>query len=305
MGEDFRNVLRRCAGLAVLALLLLPAVSACLQEPRRPDLSTREDFARSVMDAAVSGSVERVESLVNPGFINAGPEAQQLVDATRGWAPGSWQLGLSNDFPGVANVTASRDGQGPAVRFVISWGDERWALVLGELKNRPSGGAKPIGPGSDPKITGETASPGPTTGAPASPSLPAPPLQTPAACGGTATGSDALSCRSFTSTSGYARGQNMYWLTSAPLHVSFDKMNGLTMVVRMPCGVLNIPVSVDDFGLVPDPAGVAESADGCAGTESDHRSWARAYFKEPMVYHLDSSELVLTNELGQIRFKQD
>ncbi len=121
-----------------------------------------------------------------------------------------------------------------------------------------------------------------------------------------AAGLAALACRTFTSASGYARGQNMSWLTSTPLHLSFEPVNGaLTLVVRMPCGVLNVPVAADDFGLVPDRARMAESADGCAGPAADHRSWTSSYFKEPMVYRLDAAELVLTNELGQIRFKQD
>jgi hypothetical protein len=118
-------------------------------------------------------------------------------------------------------------------------------------------------------------------------------------------GAAALACRSFTSTSGNARGQNMYWLTSTPLHLSFDRTDGAAMVVRMPCGVLSVPVSVDNFGLVPDPARMVESADGCAGPDSDHRTWTSAYFKVPAVYQLESSELVLTNEHGQIRFTQD
>ncbi|MCX6500071.1 MAG: hypothetical protein NTU93_14930 [Arthrobacter sp.] len=313
MGDQLKNVLRRGVGAAALVLLL--AASACRAEPRQPDLSTREEFARSVMAAAVSGSVERVEGLVDPVFSNARPEAEQLVDSTRGWTPGSWQLYLSNDFPEMANVTASQNGQAPTVHYAISWSHERWTLVMGEPKNPPSGSAKPIGPGAKP--TGPSADPKVVAGAS---SVPATSTSTstpaPAACptrlagAGVspvpAYGAVALTCRTFTSTSGYARGRNMYWLTAAPLHLGFDRMNGaLTMVVRMPCGVLNVPVAVDDFGLVPDPARMAESADGCAGPDAEHRSWTSAYFKEAVVYHLDSSELVLTSQLGQIRFKQD
>jgi hypothetical protein len=315
MGEDLRNPLRRFAGAAAFVLLLLPTVSACLAEPRQPDLSTREEFARSVMAAAVSGSVERVEGLVDPVFSNTGPEAQQLVDSARGWTPGSWQLGISSDFPETALVTARRAGQDATVRYTISWSDDRWKLVMGESEGRPSGAAKPFGPGSDPKLLPSgAASPGgiATTGLSVPASLPAQPTQVPVACPGGVSGADscagaaALARRTFTSTSGYARGQNMYWLTSSPLHVGFEPVDGaLTMVVRMPCGVLNVPVSADDFGLVPDPARMAESANGCVGPASEHRSWTTAYFKEPMVYRLDSSELVLTSELGQIRLKQD
>lgn len=312
MGDEPGKSLRRFLRALVLALLLSTTVSACLAEPRQPDLSTREEFARSVMAAAVSGSVERVEGLVNPARTNVRPEAQQLVDSARGSAPGSWQLGLSNDFPGIANVTASRDGTAAIVRYSISWSDDHWTLAMGDSKGLPSGAAslhaKPFGPGSDPKILPSgAASPGG--------SLPARPTEVPLPCpgaagaasgSGTGGGASPLACRTFTSTWGTVRGQNMYWLTSSPLHLSFEPMNGaLTMVVRMPCGVLNIPVSVDDFGLVPDATRMAESADGCAGPASEYRGWTTAYFKGPMVYRLDSSELVLTNNLGQIRFKQD
>jgi hypothetical protein len=293
MGDQWRNRLRPSVALAALVLLLWPAISACFAEPRQPNLSTREEFARSVMAAAVSGSAESVVALVNPAFVNAGPEAQQLVASTRGWAPGSWQLGISSDSPEIANVTARRDGDSGTVRYVISWNDERWTLAMGEPKNQPSGGASAgtrlIGPSASAKTASSSTSQPPRTPPP------------PAACAGAG-----LACHSFTSTSGYAHGQDLYWLTSTPLHVSFDLMGETTtMVVRMPCGVLNVPVSVDDFGLIPVPAGTAGSADGCAGPDAEHRSWTSAYFKQPAVYQLDSSELVLTNELGQIRFKQD
>ena len=289
MGDRRNGPRWRIAGVLALLMLVLVGAAACRAEPRQPDLSTREAFARSVMDAAVSGSAERVAVLASPAVINAGPEAQQLVDSTRGWAPGSWQLGISNDFPEVANVTARHDGDSASVRYMISWSDERWALVIGESRNRPSGGAKLIGPGSNPKF-------GPTGTVP--PSLPPTP---PAACT-----PDSLACHSFTSTAGYARGQNMSWLASTPVRISFDRMGvATTLVVRMPCGVLNVPVTVDGFGLIPDPARMAESADGCAGPEGQYRSWTSDYFQVPAVYQLDSSELVLTNERGQIRFKRD
>ncbi|WP_307035295.1 hypothetical protein [Arthrobacter sp. B3I4] len=307
MGEHMGNLLRRWVGLAALVLLLLPAVSACLAEPRQPDLSTREEFARSVMTAALSGSTESLVALVSPAAVNARPEAQQLVDSVRGWTPDSWQLGISNDFPEVANVTARHDGDSASVRYMISWSDERWTLVMGESKNRPSGGAKLIGPGSDPKIL-----PGGPSSAPTAPVTPPPRAgeACPAVIGtgvtGPVYGAAPLTCRTFTSTSGSMRGQNMYWLTSTPLHLSFDRAGGATaLVVRMPCGVLNVPVSVDDFGLVPELSRMAESADGCAGPESEQRGWTTAFFKVPSVYRLDSSELTITSELGQIRFKQD
>jgi hypothetical protein len=115
-----------------------------------------------------------------------------------------------------------------------------------------------------------------------------------------------LACRHFTSAAGNAPGQNLYWLTSTPLSLSFDRVDAsLTMVVRMPCGVLNVPVVLDGFGLTPDPGKLAESADGCVGPAAEQRSWTAAYFKEPMVYQLDAQGLVVTNRLGQIRFTRD
>lgn len=293
MGEDFRTLLRRWPGAAALVILLVPAVSACLAEPRQPDLSGREDFARRVMAAAASGSVERVEALVDPVMSNPRPEAQQLVDTTRGWAPDSWQLGISNDFPEVADVTATRAGGAEAVRYLISWSDDHWTLVMGESTYRPgsssSTAAKPLRPGAHPTAG---------TSATARPSMTPPP-----AAGCPAAG---LACHSFTSTSGYARGQNLSWLTSTPLHVAFDQGGGTpVLVVRMPCGVLNMPVAVDDIGVVPDASRLAESADGCAGPASEQRRWATSFFTQPMVYRLDSAGLVLTNERGQIRFRQD
>jgi hypothetical protein len=81
--------------------------------------------------------------------------------------------------------------------------------------------------------------------------------------------------------------------------------SSLTMVVRMPCGVLNVPVVLDTFSLTPDPGGLVESADGCVGPAAEHRSWTTDYFKEPTVYQLDAQGLVLTNRLGQIRFTHD
>lgn len=289
MGDKRQGPHRRFTGVPALVILVLLGAAACRAEPRQPDLSTREAFARSVMDAAVSGSAERVVALASPAAINADPEAQQLVDSTRGWVAGSWQLGISNDFPEAANVTARHDGDSASVRYMISWSDERWTLAIGESKNRPSGGAKLIGPSPNPKF------------APTGTALPYLTPTPPAACTAAS-----LACHSYTSTAGYARGQNMSWLASTPLRMSFDRMGpATTLVVRMPCGVLNVPVSVDDFGLVPDPARTAESADGCAGPEAEHRSWTSAYFQVPAVYQLDSGELVLTNERGQIRFKQD
>ncbi len=82
-------------------------------------------------------------------------------------------------------------------------------------------------------------------------------------------------------------------------------MNGsLTMVVRMPCGVLNVPVSVAAEAMTPDPAGMIESADGCIGPAGEQRAWTTAYLKTPLTYSLGKQSLVLTNDQGQIIFRR-
>lgn len=290
MGDRLTTAVRRLRCLAALLLVFVPSVTACAQEDAPPDMSTREAFARSVMAAAASGAVEEVERLAGDGPINVRPEAQQLVDSTRGWAPGSWQLQLSTDFPQVANVRATRDGQPGTVRYTIAWSQAHWLLVIGQPRNPPTGGAG-LGTGAKPG---------------AAPSRSQLPADCPGDPGQAGTGAAALECRQFTSTSGNAAGQNLFWLTSAPLHVGFTRLNGSgTVVVRMPCGVFNVPVSVDDFGLTPDPGRLAESADSCAGPAAEQRSWTTAYFKSPMIYRLNAEELVLTSQLGQIRFARD
>lgn len=81
-------------------------------------------------------------------------------------------------------------------------------------------------------------------------------------------------------------------------------MNGaLTMVVRMPCGVLNVPVAVSTEKITPDPEAMIQSADGCYGPEAKYRAWTTGYLKEPLTFVWEKQLLVLTNDLGQINFK--
>jgi hypothetical protein len=317
MGVRITTAARRLLFLAALLLVSVPSVTACVREDIPPDLSSREAFASSVMTAATSGSVERVEKLVLDDRLNVGPEAQQLVESTRDWAPGSWQLLLSNDFPAVATVEASRSGLSPTVRYQISWSQGRWVLILGEPKNPPpGGGGLGIGKESNPKILPDEGQgdpvPIPSTGqlsqgcTDAGDSSSSGSSAGTGGAAGTGAGAGALACRQFTSTAGNARGQNLSWLASTPLHLSFDPMNeSLTMVVRMPCGVFNVPVSAGAFSLTPVPGGLVESADGCTGSESNQRSWTTAYFREPLIYRLDPQTLTFTNGSGQIRFTRD
>ena len=68
------------AALMVLSALSVVSLVGCGQDPTQPDLATREAFAKSVVAAAASGSVERVEKLVPEVFVNVRPDAQQLVN---------------------------------------------------------------------------------------------------------------------------------------------------------------------------------------------------------------------------------
>jgi hypothetical protein len=65
------------------------------------------------------------------------------------------------------------------------------------------------------------------------------------------------------------------------------RMNGsLTMVVRMPFGVLNVPVAVSTEKITPDPDGMIQSADGCYGPEAEYRAWTTGYLKKPLTFRL-------------------
>ncbi|WP_427017069.1 hypothetical protein ACQCSX_20655 [Pseudarthrobacter sp. P1] len=112
-------------------------------------------------------------------------------------------------------------------------------------------------------------------------------------------------CKAFISAEGSAPGQDLSWIASMPLHASFGHMNGsLAMVVRMPCGVLNVPVAIGAGVVTPDVAGMVQSADGCIGQAAEYRAWTTAFVKTPMAYSLDNQSLVLANDLGQIKFKR-
>ena len=113
-----------------------------------------------------------------------------------------------------------------------------------------------------------------------------------------------IECKAFTSTVGSAPGQDLSWVASTPLYMEFSRKNEpRTMVVRMPCGVLNIPVDIGTDVITPDAAATIESADGCTGSVSEYRTWTTAFVKMPMTYSLEYQALVLTNDLGQIKFK--
>jgi hypothetical protein len=134
--------------IAALMVLSLVSLVGCGQDPAQPDLATREAFAKSVVAAAASGSVERVEKLVPEVFVDVRPDAQQLVEVARGWDPATVQLRFSNDFPEIARVEALRPGGTAGLKFIISWGGGHWTLVMGTSSYVPTGNAVPGTPGS-------------------------------------------------------------------------------------------------------------------------------------------------------------
>ncbi|MFE4837578.1 hypothetical protein ACFRAU_23210 [Arthrobacter sp. NPDC056691] len=111
-------------------------------------MATREAFARSVVAAAASGSVEQVEKLVPEVFVNVRPDSQRLVDTVRGWDPERVELRFSNDFPEFATVEAAKPGLTAGAEFTISWADGHWTLVMGTSSYKPSGNAEPGTPGT-------------------------------------------------------------------------------------------------------------------------------------------------------------
>ncbi|MFJ6418356.1 hypothetical protein [Paeniglutamicibacter sp. NPDC091659] len=111
-------------------------------------------------------------------------------------------------------------------------------------------------------------------------------------------------CKAFISTEGSASGQDLSWVASMLLHVGFGRMNGaLTMVVRMPCGVLNVPVSIGADVITPDSAAMIQSADGCTGSAAEYRTWTIAFVRMRITYSMEKQSLVLSNVVGQINFK--
>lgn len=113
-----------------------------------------------------------------------------------------------------------------------------------------------------------------------------------------------LECKAFTSTGGSSPGRDLPWMAFTPLHVEFSPVNeSPTMVVRMPCGVLNVPVFIGADVTAPDSAAMIQSADGCIGSTAEYRTWTTTFVSTPMKYSLENWILVLTNDTGEIEFK--
>lgn len=113
-----------------------------------------------------------------------------------------------------------------------------------------------------------------------------------------------LECKAFTSAGGSSPSHDLPWMAFTPLRVEFSTVNeSPTMVVRMPCGVLNVPVSIGADVITPDSAAMIQSADGCTGSTAEYRTWTTTFVSTPMKYSLENQILVLTNDTGEIEFK--
>jgi hypothetical protein len=153
-GNGLKRVPNRFLYTAALVPLTSLSLVACVPAPTRPDAATRDTFARTVVAAAASGSVERVEMLVPKVYSNVRPDAQRLVDSTRGWDPATVELKVRSDFPELAQVQALIPGAPTGTKFTVAWGaDGHWALVLGTSSYKPTGNAAPGTPGiGTPKV---------------------------------------------------------------------------------------------------------------------------------------------------------
>jgi hypothetical protein len=150
-GVELKSALRSFFGIMLFTAMSGLSMAGCAPDPTQPDLSTREAFARSVVTAAASGSVEQVEKMAPDNSVNVRPGAQQLVNSFRGWSPASVELRLSNDFPEYAEVRALKEVGTAEIKYTISWQSGRWTLGIGTPNHPPTGGAKPgiVGDESD------------------------------------------------------------------------------------------------------------------------------------------------------------
>lgn len=124
----------------VFTLLIPLVVSACVPDPVPPNLATRESFAKSVMLTAASGSADQLEKMVEQDQAAFTPEAQRLVDFAKGWDEAPGDIKMSNDFPEVANVDATKKNSTETIRYRIGWSRERWTLMKGVVLNPSTNG---------------------------------------------------------------------------------------------------------------------------------------------------------------------
>jgi hypothetical protein len=116
----------------------------------------------------------------------------------------------------------------------------------------------------------------------------------------------ALDCATYTSISGKdAAMKDLPWIAAQPLSLSISTMNGITtLVMRTPCNTLNVPVTVTDTLITPDPNGIASGAKGCLGADGEHEAWARQFLSHPITYSHTDAAYTFKNMIGTIEFRK-
>lgn len=116
----------------------------------------------------------------------------------------------------------------------------------------------------------------------------------------------ALGCDAYTSISGKgAELTDLPWITAQPLKIIISTMNGsTTLVMGTPCNTLNVPVTVTDNLITPDPGGIAAGTEGCIGAASEHEAWARQFLSHPITYSHAGDACTFKNAVGTIEFRK-
>lgn len=113
----------------------------------------------------------------------------------------------------------------------------------------------------------------------------------------------ALAGASFRSTGGSVNGNDVAWLRTDPLRVSFATENGtLTAIIDTPCNTVDMPVDLHDGVLHPDAENMAATAMGCLGEAGAREQWATAFFSQTMRVAQTAHTLVVTTSGAEIDF---
>ncbi|MFJ5955521.1 META domain-containing protein [Paenarthrobacter sp. NPDC092416] len=112
-----------------------------------------------------------------------------------------------------------------------------------------------------------------------------------------------LGCSEFTSVRGSDAEGDVAWLGTEPLKVSSTHINGeWTMLVKTPCNVLNVAVSVQENVLTT--RSMAVSAMGCSEPKGSYEAWTIKLFEKPVQWKRDGGMLTLSNAHATIELKE-
>ena len=112
-----------------------------------------------------------------------------------------------------------------------------------------------------------------------------------------------LGCSTFTSVRGSHATGDVAWLGTQPLRISSTHVNGeWTLLVKTPCNVLNVEVSVQED--VWATRSMAASAMGCRELEGSYEAWTVKLFEQPVQWNVDDGVLTLSNSHATIELKE-